>query len=685
MSFPMSLTEPTSDMMHGVKVRDPYRWLEDRTSPATTQWLANQGELFHSYFQNVANLRQLEARALEYLDVDRVDQTGKVRQRFFYRRQAVGQQQGSIYYREVTGQDETLLVSADVLSPYCSIGIHRVSSDGALLAYEQKAGGEHSKSIHIVDVETGTTLADYIERGFARGFAFHGDNLGFYYCHELLDAAKSIEDEHQIRSHRFGTSAEEDIVVFTVPRTAGSKLILRSDGDALGAVHCHQQEGVPVVSFYCARKATAGIWKQVVHNLPGPFGPFFCGNRLFAQTYLSAPDGAIIELDSVTGDSVAVVVPEWEAPIREITAAGDRMYVNYSVGTANEVRIWSLDGNYVGNIALERGTSWRLLPSYSNDSDEVFFECESFTKPPTVMTYNANTGALSKWAHRPAPEFKAAVTTSRVTYSSKDGTAVEMSLVGTGDLRQHRVRPVVMTAYGGFGVVMTPQFSVLVTILLELGFVFAVPEIRGGGEKGKGWSEAARGRNRQVAFDDFIAAADWLCGEGITDPKHLGIFGGCNGGLLVGTVLVQRPELFGAAICIAPLLDMIRYEVFDRANIWRHEYGTTDIPEDFHALHAYSPYHNVRDEVNYPPTLFVTGARDTRCNPAHAFKMVARIQNRSNQTRPMLLDYSLERGHSPTLPLRVRVEAIARRIAFLCHELGVPAFCEDKYEDPIAS
>jgi prolyl oligopeptidase len=229
-----------------------------------------------------------------------------------------------------------------------------------------------------------------------------------------------------------------------------------------------------------------------------------------------------------------------------------------------------------------------------------------------------------------------------------------------------------MTAYGGFGVSMTPQFSVLVTIMMEQGAVFALPHIRGGGEFGRSWHDAGRARNRQTSFEDFTAAAEWLCSKGITTPEQLGIFGGSNSGLLVAGAMTQRSELFGAVLCIAPLLDMVRYESFDRTLRWRREYGTVEDADDFRALYAYSPYHRVREQVDYPPVLFVSGDKDDRCNPAHVRKMAALLQSRDSQKSPIVVDYSEQRGHSPVLPLSLRVEALARRVAFLCKELKIP-------------
>jgi prolyl oligopeptidase len=259
-----------------------------------------------------------------------------------------------------------------------------------------------------------------------------------------------------------------------------------------------------------------------------------------------------------------------------------------------------------------------------------------------------------------------------VSVTSKDGTPVPLTLVSFARNDTATPRPVIMTSYGGFGVSATPQFSVLVAIMMELGVVFAIPHIRGGGEGGKGWHDAGRARNRQLSFDDFIAAAEWLCQQGLTTPDQIGIFGGSNSGLLVAAAMTQRPDLFSAVLCIAPLLDMVRYELFDHAVKWRYEYGTVEDPKDFRALYAYSPYHHIAEDVNYPAILFVTGDKDDRCNPAHVRKMAARLQDRSAQQLPVVVDYSEERGHSPVLPLSVRVPALVRRVAFLCRELHIP-------------
>jgi prolyl oligopeptidase len=669
------LDQPLSvvETLHGVAVADPYRWLEDRNLPETEHWIAKQRDRFGAYFQQQGPLEQLRQRVLDYIDVETVDGIGRVCERYFYRKRRARQQQPSIFVMESSTQTERLLVDPSSQGPYVSVNIHRVSRDGTLLAVEVKQGGEHTKAIQVVAVDGGVLLPDHLERGLACGFAFNNRNDGFYYCHDSQGASSTPVQDHMVRFHRFGTPSDNDLILLTLPRSHSSKLILSSAGEILSAALCHQHNGFAAVDYYVSRQDRDHDWHCICQNVGMPFIPFFYKERLFAHRFPGTSNGEIVELDATSGVTVRVIVPEWQVRINHRVNAQGRLYVSYLVGAEAVVRIWSFDGDYLGTLPLETGCTWRLLPTYADDAQELFLHCESFAKPPTLFRCDPHTNQIVAWCRRYSPPSTVAVTSRRLTYLSKDGTEIRMSLVGPHDsIAGPKEYPVIMTAYGGFGLTLTPQFSVFVSIMLELGFLFAVPEIRGGGERGRTWHEAARGRNRQVAFDDFIAAADWLCENGFTNPQKLAVFGGSNSGILVGAAITQRPRLFRAALCIAPLLDMLRYHLFDRASGWAGEYGTADDPEDFQALLAYSPYHHIDEHTNYPAVLLITGDRDSRCNPAHARKMAARLAERSVQSHPILLDHSVERGHAPTMPLDVRISALTHRIAFLCRELDIP-------------
>jgi prolyl oligopeptidase len=543
-----------------------------------------------------------------------------------------------------------------------------------LLAYERKEGGEDKKSIHVLNVETGVTLRCCIERGNARGFAFTPDNRGFFYCQEL----STDGEEHTIRLHLFYESMP-DQVVFSVARSRGSRLVLVADSIHLGAIWVHDVDGKMLEDFWLAKKSDAGNWRRVFGCRELPFSPILKNGRLFAVSNDNAPNGKVSEL-SQEGEEIHTIVPGQERTVQQFVINETAVCITTFSGLRFGVRSWSLEGRELPEITLPDDGTVRVLPDIGH-GESLFLSYESFTQPPTIYEYNPVSSALKVWYERPPCQEFVPVKIRSTTYSSIDGTKIPITLVGRSVPSDGETPvSVVMTSYGGFGVAMTPQFSVLVALLLERGALFAVPHVRGGGEFGKTWHDAGRRRDKRTSVDDFVAAADWLCREGITSPLQLGIFGGSNSGLLVGAAMTQRPDLFAAVLCIAPLLDMVRYEFFDQAVKWRREYGGVDDPEDFLALYGCSPYHHIAQKVDYPAVLFVSGDKDDRCNPAHVRKMAARLQERDAQRSAVVVDYSEQRGHSPVLPLSVRVEALAKRVAFLCRELNLPVEIGERHE-----
>jgi prolyl oligopeptidase len=658
--------KPAVEVLHGRTVVDPYRWLEDRYSPATAAWISNQQKRHDAYFRDIPGFEWLRGRVSSFLNVDVLDQHARLGSRYFYRCRKKDQEQGCICVLNVTTGTERVLVDPSKQGPFATVAIHRIRDDGSLLAYEVRDGGSDAKAIHIVDVEEGRILPDHLEIGYARGFAFAADGTGYYYCHELLESL----EPHTVRFHHFGETTYEDEVLLRLDRRQQSRLVLLADESHLGAILSYANGAGSLVDFYLSRRTCDSHWTPVLVNKESPYGVFLSHGHIFAITKEGGTRRQIMELTE-NGIPYRTVVPEWDHEIECFTIAAGNIFAAYLVDRKPVVRRWTLAGEYAGAFEIPDDGSIQLLSDLSANSDSLFYAYESFTNPPSVYEYVAHAGRLITRGTRAGSELGKLFKVKEVSYFSKDGTEVPMSLVMRNDINQNLIRPVILTSYGGFGVSMTPKFSVLVTIMVELGAIFALPNIRGGSEFGKGWHEAARARNRQVAFDDFIAAAEWVCTQGITTPEQLAIFGGSNSGLLVGACMTQRPDLFRAVLCIAPLLDMVRYEQFDSARKWRHEYGTAEDPGDFEALYAYSPYHQVHEDVNYPSTLFVSGDKDDRCNPAHVRKMAALLQTHNSQLNPILVDYSQHRGHVPVLPLSVRIEALARRIAFICYELGM--------------
>jgi prolyl oligopeptidase len=420
---------------------------------------------------------------------------------------------------------------------------------------------------------------------------------------------------------------------------------------------------------------------EVFRDRQMPCLPLLSHGNLYALVETPTRGSRVIRM-SEAGQELQTIVPATRMPIRQLVIAKDRIFVGLFEGGTASIDCWSLEGDRLPSVSVPPSGSIQLLPGHGEDPTSLFFSFESFDTPPIIYEHIVGSETSTPWWQREIPKASNRYDVQEVEVISKDSTTFPMTLVALTDRVRNKPLPMIMTSYGGFGALMTPRFSVLVTILLELGAAFALPRIRGGGEFGKTWHDAGRLRNRQAAFDDFISAAEWLCRNNLTRPDQLGIFGGSNAGLLVGVAMTQRPDLFGAVLCIAPLLDMLRYECFDRAVDWRREYGTTADPRDFEALHDYSPYHHIAGDMNYPASMFVSGDKDDRCNPAHVRKMVAALQQRSAQVAPILCDHSEERGHSPVLPLSIRISALARRIAFLCRELNISVREEPSNDSP---
>jgi prolyl oligopeptidase len=667
--------DPTEEVIHGVTVTDPHRRLEDRGSPETEDWILEQKRRHDTYFAAISGLDQIRAHVKLYLNVETIDQLAKIGNLYFYRRRQVDQEQACICVREIASGRERVLVDPCSLGPFASVGIHRISDDGRLLVYEVKNGGGDAKAIRIVDVSSGSTLSDGIQNGYARGFVFAAHNTGYYYSHDPVGSTS----DHSIRFHRWGDKLDLDPIVFWRARTQHSKLILIGDDCNLGAVWVHNIGTDIFCDLYIASLDGDLDWTLVLKDKQRRYQPFLKYGRIFAVTGALTGDMTgpglrrrrIVEI-AEDGTESRVVVPDCGHEIQEFSMFPECICVSYAHDEGASIRCYTPAGQFTGELVSCEQSSVRLLPSFSNQPESLFYSRESFTQPLSITEYRPGTAESISWARDctafAGPKFRV----RRITYRAKDGTQVPISLVAREDIDATTEHPVILTSYGGFGVSMTPRFSVLVRIMLEFAAVFALPSIRGGSGVGSEWHEAARARSRQIAFDDFLSAAEWLCSERVTNPSKLAIFGGSNSGLLVAAAMTQRPALFRAVLCVAPLLDMVRYERFDQARKWNQEYGTVDDPEDFRGLYGYSPYHHVEPDQDYPATLFVSGDKDDRCNPAHVRKMVARLQNRSAQKCPVLVDYSPERGHSPVLPLSIRIDALTRRIAFLCRELGIP-------------
>jgi prolyl oligopeptidase len=668
---PSTTTEPITEILHGVSVVDPYRWLEDQESPRTREWLERQTRYARAYLDKIPGRQSIRERITEFLAVETYDCLQLVGNCYFFRKRLPDQEQPCIYMRKGADGEDQLLVDPTVrgtgrftaVKPLCA------SHDGRLLLYEVKEGGERTGTFELLDIATRTRLPDLLPRGYLRGFAFAPDCKSFYYVHEAMGAKRPFY--RAAYQHVLGTPSSDDREIFFAGEDEKIRLAFTAGKTRLAFfVYRFNEKTVSDVYFksFEDKSAAEPIFRGISYSL----GLRLLDDKILAITDHDAPNRRIVEIRLQEGGEPKWIdiVRESDMMIKSWFLAGDSIFVSYAKDMAHRVFAFDLLGNKISELQVGDDETFTMVGG-SPDNDELLFQTESFTEPLGLFRFSTKSRIRNRWARTTSPLNAANYAHSQVFYTSKDGTRVPMYLVGRRDVLEASDNPTIMTSYGGYGMSMTPQFSVFVAFLMERGCLFALPNIRGGSEFGVQWHNSAKRRNRQTAYDDFLCAAEWLIKSGHTHPKKLAIFGGSNSGLLVGAAMTQRPDLFRAVVCMVPVLDMLRYHLFDGAHVWKDEFGTADDPEDFEALSKYSPYHQVRDGVAYPATMIVSGDADRNCNPLHARKMTARLQAANASEHPIFLDYSAFRGHSPVLPLSERINALTDRMAFLCDQLQV--------------
>ncbi len=667
---PYAPVEPVTEILHGVPISDPYRWLEDQNSACTRDWLAAQHSYTRPFLNAIPRRDRVRKRVRELLDVETHDCLQKVGTRYFFQKRLPGREQACIFCRDgIDGTDELLIDPAGRgTGKYTAVRPLRVSADARLLLYEVKEGGERTGRFELLDIATHRALPDALPRGYLRGFAFGSESKSFYYVHQPAEGEESRS--RAVYLHVLGTEFREDREIFRSDDTKNLRFHLIPGQNHIGILVFHYGDST-VTDFYLFSFDDDRTAEPFIKNAAYKFGPVLLEDgRILAITDLDAPNFRIVEVQNRTSHTpkfIELVSPA-EVPIQNWIATEERIFVSYLRKMKTEIEIFDAWGNRLRRLPFQGSETVRIIGA-SESADELLLERESFVAPIRIESYSTENQKSRVWAEQKVPFKSDDFAHTQVWFHAKDGTRIPMYLAGRREVLTGGPHPTIMTSYGGYGVSLTPQFSVFVAFMMERGCLFALPNIRGGSEFGLDWHEAAKRRNRQVAFDDFLSAAEWLVESGRTDPRRLAIFGGSNSGLLVGAAMTQRPDLFRAVVCMVPILDMVRYHLFDGAGIWKEEYGTADDPKDFAALFAYSPYHKVRDGLKYPATLIVSGDSDQNCNALHARKMTARLQAANGSDRPILLDYDPHRGHSPVLPLSTRIEALTDRMAFLCDQL----------------
>jgi prolyl oligopeptidase len=677
--WPDSRRDDVVDTLHGVKVADPYRWLE-KVDDEVTRWMDAQDAYARKGLASLPDRDALRARFEELTYIDVPSPPHREGNRFFYWRQAATQEKGVLYMREGEKGKEQVLIDPNALSvggKNISLGGWSPSQDGRYLAYRLREDGADAATLYVRDLDTGKDLDKDVIQGARYAFpSWTPDAKGFYYVWLPTDPSIPVDQlpgKREVRYHRLGTDPATDEIVKPALNDPTKMLgvDLSRDGRWLLLYEMHGWTRTDI--YLRDRRDPKGTFQPLVVGNDARYGVDAWKDQLYITTNEGAPRFRVFKAPAKKPgrEHWKEIVPERaDAVLDGAYVVGGKLVLVYTRNASTEVEIHGLDGKLVRKVKLPGiGSASGLMGR--PDLDDAYYGFTSFTQPYQIFKTSVKSGKSTLWAEIKVPVDTSNLTSSQVWYASKDGTKVSMFLVHRKDLAKTGDNPALLTGYGGFSQSMTPYFSGSVATFVDAGGVVAIPNLRGGGEYGEDWHRSGMLENKQNVFDDFIAAAEYLIAEKITRADRLAISGGSNGGLLVGAAMVQRPELFRAVACAVPLLDMVRYHLFGAGRTWISEYGSAEDEKLFPTLHAYSPYHHVQDGTRYPALLMLSADNDDRVDPMHARKFVAAIQRASTSGLPVWLRIERQAGHGGADQRKQTVEQQADTYAFLSAQLGM--------------
>ena len=685
-AYPSARTVEVVDDYHGTKVADPYRWLEDADAPDTAAWVTAENELTFGFLEKVPERAAIKERLTKLWNYERYGIPSKQGGAYFFSKNDGLQNQAVLYVSKSLAGEPRVLLDPNTLSQDGTIALSGidVSEDGKLMAYQLAVAGSDWNEIRVRDVATGKDLTDVLKWIKWSGMSWTKDGKGFYYGR--YDEPKPGEELaginyfQKLYFHKIGTEQKDDVLVYKRDDEKewafGGQVT--EDGHYLIIPISKGTDPKNQVFYKDLRaKGKAGEVIELISGFANEYS--FLGNigtRFYFKTDLEAPRGRVIAVDikKPARASWKEIVPQSAETLDSAGLVGGVLVTQYLKDAHSLVKVYSTEGKLQRSVDLPGlGTASGFGGRF--DESETFFAYTDFTTPTAVHRYDLKTGKASLWKAPKVDFDPAGYETEQVFYTSKDGTKVPMFIVHKKGLAKDGSAPTLLYGYGGFNIPLTPAFGVSTVVWLEMGGVYAVANLRGGGEYGEEWHQAGVKTRKQNVFDDFIAAAEWLVDNKYTSAAKLAIEGGSNGGLLVGAVMTQRPELFGAALPAVGVMDMLRYHKFTIGWAWADDYGSSDDPELFKTLYAYSPYHQLLRQkgVHYPPTLVTTADHDDRVVPGHSFKFAAALQAAQAGAAPVLIRVDVRAGHGAGKPTSKLIETRADIFAFLVKVLGVSA------------
>jgi prolyl oligopeptidase len=675
--YPATRKIEVVDDYNGKKVTDPYRWLEDANSSETQAWVEEQNKVTFKFLREIPVREEVRQRLTKLWDYERYGVPIKEGGRYFFSKNTGLQNQSPIYTTKNLDQTPTLLLDPNTLSTdgTVALGSYAISTDGKYMAYGVQTSGSDWIEWHVRDIETGKDLPDKIEWSKFSGASWSKDSKGFFYSrYDAGDEKTRLQTAnyfHKVYYHTLGKPQSEDVLVYD--RKDQKEWNLGADvTDDGNYVIIRVGHGTSPKNGIFYRAASGGAVVELFQ--PDQARYDFIGNDgavFYFRTDKDAPRRRLIAIDTSKPDAAPrEIVAQADEAMDSADYVGGRFICSYLKDAKTQVRVFDAVGKKMGEVPLPGIGTATGFGGKPNDP-ETFYSFTGFTRPTTIYRYDVATGE-NKLVFQPKVDFNPEdYTTEQVFFTSKDGTKVPMFLTYKKGLKKDGQNATYLYAYGGFGISITPTFSASNLTWLELGGVYAVANLRGGGEYGEAWHEAGMKKNKQNVFDDFIGAGEWLIANKYTSTPKLAIGGGSNGGLLVGAVLTQRPDLFGAALPAVGVMDMLRFQKFTIGWAWTSDYGSADDPEMFAYLRGYSPYHNLKPGTKYPATMVTTSDHDDRVVPAHSYKFAAELQADQAGPAPVLIRIETKSGHGAGRPIAKIIEESADRWAFLWRELGM--------------
>jgi prolyl oligopeptidase len=678
---PKAKVAPVEDVVHGHKIVDRYRYLENPNDADAKGYVEQELSYTRSILDPLPGRDKINVRLSHLLEIGTVGVPQAGGKYYFHTRREGNQNQPVLYVRDGLNAEDRVLLDVNKLSSDGTVALDwwYAAEDGKYIAYGTSASGSEESTLRLIETASGKVLPDTIDRTRFASVAWLKDSSAFYYTrHPRKGEVPAGEEVYHVKVyfHKVGTDPATDPYIFGEGRNPQDiPNVTLSEDDRWLLIDVG--EGWTKTEMYLKDRRSNHPPVEITTGKDFLYGAEFFQGKMYITTNEDAPHYRVFtaDADNAKRENWKELIPASDGVLQNASVTGGKLLLQYEHNATSELKLYGIDGKKLADVSLPAiGSVFSVSGRY--DRKEIFFGFQSFTVPPSIYHVGLDDVKSALWANVDAPSIDPAVyDVQQVWYTSKDGTKIPMFVVSKKGIEKNGKNPTLLTGYGGFNISLTPTFNRSMFLWMEHGGIYAVANLRGGSEFGEDWHRAGMLEKKQNVFDDFIAAGEFLIAQKYTDKDHLAIYGGSNGGLLMGVMITQRPDLFRAVVCAVPLLDMLRYQNFQIAKLWIPEYGSAEDAKQFDWLYAYSPYHHVKAGQEYPAILFMTGDTDTRVDPMHAKKMAALMQaeakNGASRERPILLRIDTKAGHGQGKPVTKQIEESTDMYSFLFWQLGV--------------